>query len=59
MTQYQSITSIMQWAGTRVIQYVGGDSSLPYVYKDGMYYYFEQTEQGYEMIMTSLWDLNE
>lgn len=56
MTRYQSITSIMKWAGT-IVQYVDGDYALPYVYKDGMYYYFGETPQGYVLMMSSLHEI--
>lgn len=58
MTQCQSITSIMKWAGVREVSYVGGDSSLPYVFKDGLYHYFKRNESGeYSLVMTSLRDV--
>lgn len=58
MTQCQSITSIMKWANVREVSYVGGDSSMPYVFKDGLYHYFKQNESGeYSLIMTSLRDV--
>jgi len=46
----------MKWAGT-IVQYVDGDYALPYVYKDGMYYYFGETPQGYVLMMSSLHEI--
>lgn len=55
---FPSITSISAWA-KRQVSYLGGDETLPYVLKDGLYNYFTFDGTNYVMQMTSKLDLQE
>jgi len=63
MTQSQiflSVTSICAWAGSNNgLQFLGGDNDLPYIGKDGLYYYFGlyMPEREYRLIMVSSSDI--
>lgn len=59
MTQCYSLTSLMTWAGVREVNYFKGDMKLPYVHKDGLFWYFGQREDGYHLLMSSVQDLEE
>lgn len=55
-TVFPSITSLNKWAGVTV-SFVEG---IPYVLKDGLFYYFTQDDKkNYRLAMTSLTDLGE
>ena len=60
--RFYSVTSICNWAGARNgIQFLQGDVELPYVEKDGLFYYFgnygPQTSHEYRLVCTANKDL--
>lgn len=38
--RFYSVSSIVKWASTFRIDFLDGDKDLPYVEKQGLYYYF-------------------
>lgn len=67
MTQSQlkfaGATSILAWAGKDsipVLRYVdmAKGFTMPFIFKDGLYYYFAERPDCYELVMTSSRDLN-
>ena len=60
MTQCYSLTTLLKWAAVDTIPYLDGDECLPYVQKDGLFYYYAKSEIGlYRLVMTSSRDLQE
>ena len=58
MTQCQPITmhsvsSLIGWSDGILVQYLGGDESLPYVERGGYFYYFALTGKDYVLSMWS------
>ena len=55
-----SCTSISAWAGkTNDIKYLGGNEEIPFIEKDGVWYYFQKIADGYRLIMSATSNLNE
>jgi hypothetical protein len=55
---FPAVTSISAWAKSQV-SYLGGDETLPYALKNGMYHYFTFDGTNYVLQMTSEKDLQE
>lgn len=55
-TVYHSITSLNRLGS---VQLIDGDTSLPYVERDGQYYYFALIGKDYHLIMTYSKDLQQ
>ena len=53
---YPSITSLNRLGNVRLMF---GDTAMPYVERDGQYYYFVQIEKDYHLVMTSSKDLQQ
>lgn len=61
---FYSITSICTWAGTKNgILFLEGDETMPYILRDGIYYYFgqygEKPEHEYRLVGMTNRDLGE
>jgi hypothetical protein len=52
-----NVSQIQTWAANRDIQFVSGSRDLPYVFKDGLFYYFTKQGNEYHLAMTSIHDL--
>jgi hypothetical protein len=52
---FQSVSSIISWSGGSQIRYVGNDNNMPYVEKQGTFYYFARQSQSepYRLVMES------
>ena len=59
--QFFSCSSISAWAGKQNgLHFLDGDKLLPYVEKEGLFYYFGSQDDGaYNLIMTSSKDIGE
>lgn len=53
---YPSITSLNRLGNVRLMF---GDEALPYVEREGQYYYFVQIDKDYHLVMTSSKDLQQ
>ena len=57
---FTSCSSISAWAGrNNGIKYLGGDKDMPFIEKDGSWYYFSKSADGYRLIMSATFNLNE
>lgn len=56
---FPSMTSMYKWTGHTNISFLDNDDGLPYVYKDGQYWYFVLHGKDYDLMMTSTRDLGE
>lgn len=55
-TIYHSITSLNRLGTVQLFQ---GDANMPYVERDGQYYYFVLVDKDYHLAMTSSKDLQQ
>jgi hypothetical protein len=54
---FLNVSQIITWAGTNDVQFVRSDKCLPYIFKDNLFYYFILRDKAYQLVMTSLHDL--
>ena len=52
-----NVQQIIQWAGSQDVQFLGSNRSLPYIKRDGLFYYFTEQNREFSLAMTSLHDL--
>ena len=53
-----TVSSIEKWASSQDVQFVGGHPELPYIKAlDRLFYYFKLSGRDYELVMSSLHDL--